>query len=354
MINELITKRGINVTERNDIKSIQNKLAQCEIRPLSKGQKSDILRFYQKVAGQSVPTLWHEYFFSRNDCFAVEYIPTSFYHKELIYRLNDHKLRHAYVDKGIYDLYFSDVNRPQTFVKNLNGYFYDESSPLTDNEAIERCKSISSAIVKPTQEGMWGQGVSVLSYENGMDENTVKSLFDKYGRNFIIQERVSQHIGLSELNPTSLNTIRVLSYRNGNEIFVLYAVVRIGRLGKTVDNETAGGINADIDLQTGKILDCAYGLPSEKRIYYTDNGTLLKGYTIPSFADVISLVKELHFRLPYFNLVGWDFGIDAGGKPILIEWNRCPDLSQTAHGPAFGEMTEMIIKDTMKRKDTRY
>lgn len=68
-----------------------------------------------------------------------------------------------------------------------------------------------------------------------------------------------QHEQMGRLNPTSLNTLRILSYRHSDEILVLYAVVRIGRLGKNIDNETAGGINADIDLASGRIVECAYG-----------------------------------------------------------------------------------------------
>ena len=62
-------------------------------------------------------------------------------------------------------------------------------------------------------------------------------------------------------------------------------------------------------------------------------------------------MKDLHLRLPYFHLVGWDFGIDREGRPVMIEWNRCPDLSQTAHGPAFGDMTEEVVKFAFSQPD---
>lgn len=355
MITDLITKYGIRQTEKRDIAGMKRKLAMCESVGLTKGQKSDIQSFYKRVAGTTVPTYWHEYFYSRNGIFSVNYVPTCFYHKELICRLNDCKLMYAYVDKGFYDFYFPDVNRPKTIVKNINGYFYDGSSAISEKEAFERCKNLETAIIKPSRNSMWGQGVKVVATKDGYYEGKkVESLFEEYGKNYIIQERVSQHEKMSLLNPSSLNTLRVLSYRHKNEIIILYVVVRIGRIGKSVDNESAGGINADVDLESGKIIECAYGTPKEKRILQTDNGTVLKGFEIPSMDKVISMVKKLHFRLPYFNLVGWDWGIDSHGEPILIEWNRDPDLSQTAHGPAFGEITEMIIKDTLMKKDTRF
>ena len=349
-------KFSIHRTWKNDIANIQGKLKQCEVRHLSIGQKKDILDFYEKLIGKKVPTYWHEYFYSRNEFFSVKYIPTCLYHSDVIYKLNNYKLRHAYVDKSIYDVYFPDVLRPKTFVKNINGYYYDDSKPICREEAIKRCQNLKGAVAKPTQEGMWGSGVKVFSSQGGTldDGSTVETMMDGYGKNFIIQEKIQQHESMALLNPTSLNTLRVLSYRQGNEVYILYVVVRIGRKGKSVDNETAGGINADIDLATGRILDCAYGTPSEKKILTTDVGTILKEFQIPGFDKVISEVKELHFRLPYFDLVGWDFGVDEEGNPVMIEWNRCPDLSQTAHGPAFGEMTEEIFKRIKSLKDTRF
>lgn len=355
MIQELITKFSINQSWKNDIAGMKKKLSQCETVGLTKGQIADIQNFYKRVAGTTVPTYWHEYFYTRNGNFSVNYVPTCFYHKELICRLNDCKLMYAYVDKGFYDFYFPDIRRPRTIVKNINGYYYCGDSSISKAEALEICSNLETAIIKPSRNSMWGRGVRVISTKDGLYRGeSIDMLFSEYGKNFIIQEKVTQHEKMSMLNPSSLNTLRVLSYRHNDEIIILYVIVRIGRAGKTVDNESAGGINADINLDSGRIIECAYGTPKEKRIYQTDNGTELKDFEIPSVQKVVSMVKDLHLRLPYFNLIGWDWGIDCYGEPVLIEWNRDPDLSQTAHGPAFGEMTEMIIKDTLKKKDTRF
>ena len=356
MLSNLFTKYSIHKQWNQDIANIKEKLRQCDRNHLSLNQEKDIQSFYKKLTGKKIPIYWHEYFFSRNGNFDVKYVPTCLYRSDIIYKLNNYKLRHAYVDKGIYDVWFADVNRPKTIVKNIGGYFYDDKQPISQLEAIERCQNLDSAVSKPTQEGMWGKGVNVFSSNDGVTDKGVRieDLFSLYGMNFIIQERVMQHEEMNRLNPTSLNTLRILSYRLGQEVYILYVVVRIGRKGKNVDNETAGGINADIDLSSGTILNCAFGTPSEKRIFKTDVGTTLKGFHIPGYDKLISSVKDLHLRLPYFNLVGWDFGIDKLENPILIEWNRCPDLSQTAHGPAFGDMTEEIFCRVRNIRDTRF
>lgn len=336
-----------------DINSIKNKLAQCEVSPLSKAQKDEIKEYWKALTGRIIPTYWHEYFYSRNGYYSVRYVPTCLYHSSIVYRLNSRPLTMAYTDKNTYDSYFVDILRPQTIIRNINGYFFDDKKSITKKEAIDRCRDLKDAVIKPSMIGMWGTGVRIVTAENGMikENESIEDLFNQYNSNFIIQKKVEQHEGISSLNPTSLNTLRILSYRSGDEVTILYAVMRIGRKGRMVDNETAGGINADIDLISGRIRDCAYGTPAEKRIEKTDVGTILKGFSVPSFNETLSLVKELHLRLPYFHLVGWDFGIDSDGRPVMIEWNRCPDLSQTAHGPAFGDLTEEIIRFAFSQPD---
>lgn len=337
-----------------DINNIKEKLSQCDVVKMSTVQIKEIKEYWKKLAGKDIPIYWHEYFFSRNGEYSVRYVPTCFYHSNIIYRLNSRQLTMAYTDKNSYDNYLSDVWRPQTIIKNSNGYFYNAEKPISKAEALEICKDLKDAVIKPSMIGKWGTGVRIFSSDKGMiqENESVNDLFNQFGRNFIIQRKVVQHKEMARLNPTSLNTLRILSYRHGDEVIVLYAVVRIGRKDKIVDNETAGGINADIDLASGCIKNYAYGTPAEKQISLTDVGTLLKGFEIPSFKEAISVVKNLHLRLPYFHLIGWDFGIDSEGRPVMIEWNRCPDLSQTAHGPAFGDMTEDIVKFALSQPDS--
>lgn len=356
-IKTLIETKTIKRIEKGFEKTIKESMQLCPMKPLTKGQEADVKAFFKKHIGREVPTYWHQYLYSRNGLWSEKYIPTSVYNSSIIWRLNKWQFRHAYADKGFYDTLFYDINRPHTIVKNVNGYFYDDSHPLTENEAIERCSNLKEAIIKPTLGGTWGIGVKLIQSADGIIADTnrpVKELFGSYKQSFIIQERLEQHPDMAKLNPTSLNTIRVMSYRRGDEVVILYAVVRIGRNGQVVDNETAGGIKADIDLSTGRIKGCAIGSPKEKDMPFTDVGTPTDGYQIPCFQAVLDKVKEMHYRLPYFTLIGWDMSIDKDGKPALIEWNRAAELSQVAHGPAFGDLTEEILAYAMHRENTRF
>lgn len=357
IIKKSLQNREIRNIEKGYEKTIQQSMQLCPMKPLTKGQEADIKAYFKKHFGREVPTYWHQYLYSRNGVYSEKYIPASIYNSEIIYRLNKFQFRHAYVDKGFYDTLFPDINRPKTIIKNVNGYYYDDHNALTLEEAIEKCSNLDEAIIKPTLEGTWGQGVKLIRTENGMIPSlncSIQDLFKEYKRSFIIQERFEQHEGIAKLNPTSLNTLRVMSYRRGNEIVILYAVIRIGRMNQVIDNETAGGIKADIDLQTGKIKGVAFGSPKEPLMPKTDVGTVLDGYQMPCFQKVLDFVKEMHLRLPYFNLIGWDMSVDKNGNPALIEWNRAAELSQVAHGPAFGEYTEEILSVVKNRVNTRF
>lgn len=346
-----------NNEEKYFLKKIRESMKSYPMKPLSEGQKAEVKTFFKKHIGREVLTDWHQYFYSRNGFWSEKYIPTSIYNTEILWRLNKFHFRYAYADKGIYDSMFHDINRPQTIIKNIHGYYYDGQHPLTEAEAMERCGSLKEAIIKPTLGGTWGVGVKLIKTADGIVSDTngsVKDLFASYKQNFIVQERLEQHPDMAKLNPTSLNTIRVMSYHRGNEIVILYAVVRIGRKGQIIDNETAGGIKADIDLNTGRINGSAMGSPTEGRMATTDVGTATDGYQIPCFDKVLDTVKEMHLRIPYFNLIGWDMSVDKDGKPTLIEWNSAPQLSQVGHGPAFGDLTEEILDVAMRRENTRF
>lgn len=350
-------KLTIVFLERFFEKKIKKSMKLCPMKPLTKGQEAEIKAYFKKHFNRDIPTYWHQYFYSRNGLYSVKYIPASIYSSSIIFNLNNYQFSLAYVDKGFYDTLFPDVNRPQTFVKNVNGLYYDDKNAISREEAIERCSSLKAAIIKPTVLGTWGKGVKLFHTENGFIPEmnmSVSDLFSSYKSSFIIQNKLEQHPDLAKLNPTSVNTIRVMTYRRDNEVIVLYAVIRIGRMGKVIDNETAGGIKADIDLLTGRIKGPAFGSPTEPNMPQTDSGVILDNYQIPSFPQILDFVENLHYRLPYFRLIGWDISVDLNGNPVMIEWNRSAELSQVAHGPAFGDYTEEILYKALHEKNTRF
>lgn len=324
-----------------------------EKKYLTKEQKHEIRAFYKKLTGERVPLIWHQYFYSRTGVYAKEYLPTSLYRMQLMDKANKDSYRDAYVDKNMIDVYLPDVRHPRAFLKNINGYFYIDGEPVSRETAIERLWQLDGAIIKPTLASH-GNGVRKLKVENGItniEGMTLAQLFDEYDKNYIIQEFVHQHERLAALNPSSVNTIRILTYRSGMEVIPLYAVIRIGREGKEIDNESSGGISTKIN-PDGTLGKYAFSDAKDGRFEKTDSGIVLEGYKIPYFDVAVEAVKRCHYRLPFFDLIGWDVSISPEGEPIIIEWNIHTELSQSAYGPAFGNQTERIIKELWHRENT--
>lgn len=322
---------------------------------LTKEQKKEVDDFYLSMIGKKVPLYCHEYFYSRTGVFSKDYIPKDFYTMELRPKANVYKFQQVYDDKNIYDIILAGEKVVHTILKNMNGYYYYEGNPVSENEAINLCQNMDEVIIKPSME-MQGNGVKLLNVKNGktnVDDMSIGELFKQYNHNFLIQERVRQHKDIAALNPTSVNTMRILTYRSGMEVLIVYSVIRIGRSGQVIDNQCAGGISTTIN-KDGKLGKAAFGGYCEDNVFVTDTGIKLDGYQLPSYDKAIEFVKRLHMKLPYFNIIGWDVSIEESGEPILIEYNTNPGLSQSAFCSGMGENTERIIRELWPRRNTMY
>ena len=324
-------------------------------RKLSAEQKREVQEFYRNLIGRDIDLYSHEYFYSRTGVFTKEYVPTNLYHCEILPRANMHPYNEAYGDKNMCDILFPKDKVAHTILKNMNGYFYLEGNPVTEAEALTYCNNIDNVVIKPSLSYS-GQGVHSLEVEEGktnIDGMTIEEVFRLYDKNWLIQEKVKQHEGMSRLNPTSVNTLRVLSYRSNMDVLIVYTVVRIGRKGQVIDNQCAGGISTTVS-KDGRLGKYAFGGYSSDNLEITDSGVVLDGYKIPSYDKAIEFVKELHLHLPFFNLVGWDVAIQDNGEPVLIEWNTKPGLSQSAFKSGMGDYTERIIRELWPRQNTRH
>ena len=342
------------VKKRND--ELKQKLKALKTRRhLTKEQEQEIVSYYKRLTGKTISTLDHEYFYSRTGVYSKDYIPMAFFHTEILGRLNRIDMYNAYSDKNLDDVLLTKVKHPHYYLKNVNGYFYFEGRPVSEADAVKLCANLNDVIIKPSFSKK-GNGVKKISVQDGAVSCdgmsiTLKELFGQYKKDFLIQEAVRQHPRIAALNPTSVNTLRMATYRSGMDVLLVYAVIRIGRSGQVVDNQSAGGISAKIN-PDGTLCKYAFGKAGDDLIEKTDSGIVLEGYQLPFYDKAVAKVKELHYSLPLFDLVGWDISIDEEGEPVLIEWNGRPGPSQTACGTGYGDLTERIFSEIRHRKNT--
>lgn len=300
-----------------------------------------------------------------------KYIPASLYFYYISPYLLNMNLTMAYVDKNAYWRLFPDVRQPETILHNINGRFhapgyilgYDscsytgprkESLSMIDkDEALSVLEKEPEYIIKPSIES--GRGRDVMLCREIGDRKRIEEILDSFGSDYIIQRVVRQHPDLAKLNPTSLNTCRVYTYLpiGEKELIVLGVAVRFGGEGAYRDNACTGGGFCKIH-EDGGIDDriCQYRFWG-RRSLKDEKG--LEEIQFPAYGKVIETCLDMHRRLPYMDLVGWDIAVDESGTPVLIELNQYPDCEfiQLFNGPMFGKYTDSLL-EAISRNDTSF
>lgn len=147
----------------------------------------------------------------------------------------------------------------------------------------------------------------------------------------LVEEYFCQHEDMARFNPSSLNTCRVWVIRRGNApATVELAYLRMGRTGSAVDNQSAGGIVAPIDLASGRLAAAIDGLFTRQTfMQHPDHHAQIEGVTIPFWEDVKLLAERSLTVFPGLRFAGADIAIGPDG-PVVIEMNASPDREGAA------------------------
>ena len=319
-------------------------------KPLSKLQKKEIKDYYASFGFKNTNTNWHRFYTHMSGEFYKEYIPEDLFYNVIIPNLNMTNLHSGLTDKSLLDRIFHDIKQPETVLKNINGIYYEgkENKIIQFKEAIKNCAKYSSLIIKPSIDSGGGKNIIVFNLKDGISDYkdmTIAELIKLYNKDFIIQKLISQHSKMSSLNPSSVNTLRIVTLLIKDEVEFMQGVVRIGGIDSRVDNTSQGGIWCKI--KAGGILSERGYNKSLNSVLETDSKIKLKDFVIPDYDKIIKEVKNLHKQIPYFRFVSWDFAIDSSGEAVLIEYNvRAPGIDgQFTHGPIFKKFTSEILNN---------
>lgn len=258
-------------------------------------------------------------------------------------------------DKNLNDLLFSQLIQPKTLIrkeshKNCNSLYLDKDYRIVSREQVLCCLDEKNIIVKPSINSGGGRGICVFEETTPVSEvmEYIDSLSD-----VIVQEIVPQHEIMAALNPTSLNTIRIITFIADNTVRILSSIVRMGGKGELVDNASSGGLFCGIR-EDGSLKETAYNLHQGKYCIHPDSGVVFKDFVIPNFNQCLDIVRDLAPRFVCFSrLISWDMAIRSDGAPMLIESNMtyggC-NIPQIANGPLFGDYTQEVIKEVFSHR----
>lgn len=316
-----------------------------------KEYREQVLSYWRKYRIKP-KRMWYALYCNGKEGYDPHFVPESIWVSTIRPYFNDMSMQRAYTDKGMLNRLLTGVKMPETIAKNVGGYYYDgDGEHLIGREEAEAiCLQENQLIFKPSLDTYGGSGIIFYDKENSTQN--IHSLFDHFGTNYVVQRIVRQHPDLAKLNDSSLNTIRVLSLHFKNQIHILSVQLRIGGAGAHVDNIGSGGCACPVNLD-GSLT----GRAVTRQSVWTDKsptGIKLNTVTVPSFQKVIDTARNLHSKLPYFDLIGWDFAVDESGEPVLIEFNVKPGQNQIGSGePTFGVLSDEVFDEVFLKRTKR-
>lgn len=315
---------------------------------LSNEQKKQIDDFWKPYT-KHICYKWHEFFYSITGNFDPRYIPEDLMMTDIEGHLNDWESAHGVDNKNYYQFYFNEIKHPKTAFRRMNGiYHLGDYSVCTIEEAINAAQRFSSLIIKRTIE--IGQGSSIEFWNKNDGEEKLRKILTSHSEDIIAQDFIKQHKSLAEFNPSSVNSIRVVTLMLDDKVDFLCAYLRIGQAGTRIDNVSAGGVCSSV---TREGYLCNYGYDKHaNKVYESSSGKKFAGFKIPGWDSVLTTCYSMHQKLGNFRLVSWDIAIDPQEKPVFIEMNLkygAMEYHQLFNGPLFGDKTKDILDEVYKK-----
>lgn len=136
----------------------------------------------------------------------------------------------------------------------------------------------------------------------------------------VCEELIVQSAEMAELNPSSVNTVRMPTVRCKSGVRVLAPFLRMGHKGSVVDNAGAGGVCASVDEGSGIVLTPGFDQLGKSYVEHPDTRAIIPGFRIPRWGEALSLVAELAEVRPEVRYVGWDLALTDEGW-VVVEGN---------------------------------
>ena len=229
---------------------------------------------------------------------------TSGKNNKIVKIFNDKNYWHILDNKNEFNNYFKkylkrDYLNPNFTEKELNAFLINKSK----------------IIAKPIN-GTGGQGIKII------DKND--NIYKNY-RDYLLEEIIDQDTKLSELYDKSVNSIRMFTFFDGKNAYLLQAILKIGN-GNYVDNFSSYGMYAFLN-EKGVVITPA--IDKNDNIYgiHPISKKQILNFQVPQFEEAKKLILEAAKEIPQIKYIGWDIAISKKG-PCIIEGNSYPGIFQ--------------------------
>ncbi len=201
-------------------------------------------------------------------------------------------------------------------------------SPDATREQISELLHATDCIIKK-HDSACGLGIYKTHHDN---ENEIsEAIADcRIGKN-VVEQCIDGYSELQAFNPSSLNTLRIVTISHDDKSMVFRSGFRMGRINAIADNTQAGGLYATIDPITGIIPGEALDYTGKTYSAHPDSGKQITGYQIPKWDLIIDTCNRAAIAIKGITIIGWDVCLTADGEVEFIEANHSPDFSGDKH-----------------------
>lgn len=305
------------------------------------------------------------------DMEATLYLLNLSYKEYIMFRLWDKSLSEKldYIPDGNHTPMILHINGPEISAlcndkyktyKKLESYYCREMILITSTDDadlfLDYGRRHPKAVLKPYSSTK-GKGVRLFDFEDELSDFTrdeairiIDNLLSEDGE-FVLEELVHQHESLRVFNPDSVNTLRILSYYDGDKVTIDGSLLRVGRAGAFVDNGGAGGILVGIDASTGRLNTGGFDQAGNIFDRHPDTNVEFMDYQLPDWDAAVRLIENVSKELGQY-YIGWDITCTEDGDWIVIEANGTPQFfgkqSTTGKG-ALPDFRRTVGEERFKR-----
>ena len=257
------------------------------------------------------------------------------YFKDVVIPKIDGDYRALGKHKSLNNFFFNHNSFPD-LASQMNGVFFNKNykhvSPIDLKNLL--FKEVDDIVFKE-DSSMRGRGIHFFNRKN-FDITKIKKL-----GNGIFQRKIDQHDLFKKFTDNSVATLRITTVTNNlGEASARASYLRLGS-GSETYLQSESNIRIPIDIKSGDFSEIAYLANWRAISEYPISKLSFKGNTIPLFNQCIELVLDLHTKVPFIGLIGWDVTIDANDNIMIMEWNSGHTgitLTEATQGPCFADL----------------
>ena len=222
------------------------------------------------------------------------------------------------------------------------------------------CQPGNTPVYLKPSLGSYGRGNTLITHVAGglvnLGDGTqmqiaefCKSLDDRHGLGWVLQEPLSAHPLIAEKCGSKISGIRIHTFLGAGGAVPTKAIWKINVGRDDSDNfqhGASGNMLAAVEMATGRITRIISGTGAnqvENPRHPVTNAQLI-GFQLPWWDEIKALVCDAQLAFPGFICPGWDVAVCEDGPKILeVNFFGDIDLSQHAHRQGFLDDSFMAL-----------